>query len=77
MRPSGIVERQIPVDRRAGVADRGICPQIELLVFDRAPQALNKHIVPPGAPAVHAYMGMVKCDREQLGIYSPFIRVLA
>ena len=49
MRPSGIVERQIPADRRAGIADRGISSQIDLFVFDRAPQALNKHIVPPGA----------------------------
>ena len=61
MRPSGVVERQIPADRRAGIADRGISPKIDLLVFDRAPQALNKHVVPPGAPAIHA-------DRDLLAL---------
>ncbi len=28
--------------------------QINLFVFDRSPQPFNKHIVPPGALAVHA-----------------------
>ena len=77
MWPSAIIKSQIAAERGALVWDRATDMEIELLVFHRAPQAFDKHIIPPGAAAVHAYMGMVKCDREQLGIYSPFIRVLA
>ena len=36
------------------LADRFVGSQIDLLVFDAAPQPLNEHVVPPGPFAVHA-----------------------
>lgn len=61
VRTSPIVEGQIPVDRGAGLADRGIGPQLNLFVFHRASQALDEHVVAPGTAAVHA-------DRDLLAL---------
>lgn len=54
MRALPIVEGQTLADRGAGLADRAIGSQINLFLFHRAPQALDKYIIPPGAAAVHA-----------------------
>src|SRR6266702_708690 len=54
MRSSGIVETEITADGGAGVADRLVSSEIDLLVFDRAPQPFDKEVVAPGALAVHA-----------------------
>ena len=54
MRPPGVVEIQIPPERRTRLAYAVICPQIHLLVFHRAPQPLDKDVVPPGTAAIHA-----------------------
>ena len=54
MRPSGIVEVEIATDRGAGVGDRVVGPEVDLLVFHRAPEPLDEDIVAPGALAVHA-----------------------
>ena len=54
MGPPPIVEGQITADQDASVADTVIGSEIDLLVFDRAPQPLDKDIVAPGASAVHA-----------------------
>ena len=37
MRPLSAVEGQVAADRGAGLADRVVGPEIDLLVFDRAP----------------------------------------
>lgn len=50
----GVIEGQITADRCAGFADKALGSQENLLVFDRAPQAFDENIVPPGAAAVHA-----------------------
>src|SRR5258708_2279128 len=52
IRALAVVEVQIPADRSARFADVG--PQIDLLVFDRAPEPLNEDVVAPRAPAIHA-----------------------
>lgn len=38
------------IEARASV----VGAQIDLLIFDAAPQPLDEHVVAPGAPAVHA-----------------------
>src|SRR4051812_6314427 len=55
MRSLAVVEIQIPTDRSACLADAVVGPEIDLFVFDRAPEPLDEDIVTPGAPAVHAY----------------------
>ncbi len=45
---------QVSADRSAGVADAVVGSQVDLLVLDAAPQALDEHVVAPCALAVHA-----------------------
>src|SRR4051794_25542322 len=52
--PPSIVKRQVPPERGACIAHAVIGPQVDLLVFHRAPQPLDEHVVPPGAAAIHA-----------------------
>jgi hypothetical protein len=59
MRPPAIVKGQIPTNRSTGLSDSIVGPQIDLLVFDAAPQALDKDVVAPGALAVHADRDLV------------------
>src|SRR3982751_4308224 len=48
MRSAGIVEAEVPADRGAGLADRVVGPEIDLLVLDRSPEPLDEDVVPPG-----------------------------
>jgi len=54
MRVPMIVKSQIATDRVARLADAIVGSQVNLLVFDASPQALDEHVVSPGASAVHA-----------------------
>jgi hypothetical protein len=54
MRSAGIVKAEVTADRGAGLGDRVVGFQINLLVFGRSPQALDEHIVSPGSFAIHA-----------------------
>src|SRR5713101_9283120 len=54
MRTSAVIKVEIPADRMSGLADGFVGSQIDLLVFDAAPQPLDEHVVPPGPFAVHA-----------------------
>ena len=45
MRSAGVVEAEVTADRGAGLGDRVVGFQINLLVFDRSPQALDEHII--------------------------------
>src|SRR5258708_15913377 len=54
MRTSAVVKFEIPADRMSCLADGFVGSQIDLLVFDAAPQSFDEHIVPPSALAVHA-----------------------
>src|SRR4030081_3195257 len=54
MRSSPVVKVEIPTNRASCLADGFVGSQIDLLVFDAAPQPLDEHVVPPGAFAVHA-----------------------
>jgi hypothetical protein len=54
MRPLIIVKGQIVANRGTSRGDSVVGPQIHLLVFDAAPEALDKHIVAPSPIAIHA-----------------------
>src|ERR1700678_4103541 len=54
MGPQAIVEIQISAEGSLRDADAVVGMQINLLVFDRFPNALDENIVAPGALAVHA-----------------------
>ena len=49
-----IIKVQVAADRSAGLANAVVGIEINLLVFNAAPQPLDEHVVPPGALAVHA-----------------------
>src|ERR1700730_2340793 len=49
-----IIKVQVAADRSASLGYAFVGPQIHLLVFDAAPQALDKHVVPPSSFTVHA-----------------------
>ena len=53
----GVVERPEKFQSGPGLAYRFVGVQIHLVVFDRAPQALDEHVVAPAAFAVHASGG--------------------
>ena len=54
MRSAAVVEVEVAADRGAGLADAVVGAQIDLLVFDAAPQPLDEDVVAPSAFAVHA-----------------------
>src|SRR5260370_1077381 len=54
VRSATVIEVQITADRRAGLGHAIVASQIDLLVFDAAPQSLDEDVVAPGALAVHA-----------------------
>ena len=54
MRAAAIVEVEIAADRGAGLADAVVGLEVDLLVFDAAPQPFDKDIIPPSPFAVHA-----------------------
>src|SRR5205823_7405677 len=54
MGPSSVIKVEIPADRMSRLADRFVGSQIDLLVFDAAPQPLDEHVVSPCTLAVHA-----------------------
>ena len=49
MWPPAVIKVEVSADRSAGLADAVVGSQINLLVFDAAPQPLDEDIVPPGA----------------------------
>ena len=54
MGPQAIIEIQISAEGSPRDADAVVGMQINLLVFDRFPNALDENIVAPGTLAVHA-----------------------
>lgn len=53
VRPAGVVEREVLCQSRLGLRDTVVGVQIDLIVLDTAPEALDKDVVPPAALAVH------------------------
>ena len=54
MRALGVVERDVLGEARAGLLDGRVVFQINLLVFDRAPETLGEDVVLITGSAVHA-----------------------
>src|SRR6266851_6929472 len=65
MRALAIVEFQIAADRGACLADAVVGSEIDLFVFDRAPEPFDEDVVAPGSLAVHADGDSVR--QEQAG----------
>ncbi len=59
MRPGLVVERQIAFQALVRGLDGVVCVQIDLLVFEALPQALDEHVVPPTPFPVHADLNAV------------------
>src|ERR1700761_7526854 len=51
---SVVVKVEIPANRMSCLADALVGSQIDLLVFDAAPQPFDEHVVAPSPFAVHA-----------------------
>ena len=54
MGPGGVVARDPAADAQAGLGTGGVGAQIDILIFQAAPQALHENIVHAAAFAVHA-----------------------
>src|SRR5450432_4259126 len=62
---AAIVEIEIPPERGSRFRHAVVGPQIDLLIFDRAPKPLDEDVVPPCAFAVHADLDVL--GREHAG----------
>ncbi len=67
MRSAVIIEVEIAADRMPCVTDAVIGPQIDLLVFDAAPQPLDKNIISPSPFAVHTDRDVVSGEHAGEG----------
>jgi hypothetical protein len=63
MRPIAVVPVDVLADVGPRFAHAGVGPQVHPLVFDRAPDPLDEHVIPPGAAAVHGELGARVLDR--------------
>src|SRR5215204_1134958 len=54
--------------RQSSLADAFVGAQIQLLVFDAAPQPLDEHVVPPSALAIHADRNAVAAEDASEGL---------
>src|SRR5688500_20133202 len=54
MRSAAIIEAEISADRGAGLGDRVVSSEVDLLVLDRSPEPLDENVVAPRTLAVHA-----------------------
>ena len=54
MNPLRVIKVKISFQAPAGVSDCQVLMQINLLVFDRPPEALHENVVIRPAPTVHA-----------------------
>src|SRR5689334_22236373 len=78
VRPPSIIEVQIPANRRPGLSNGVVGPDVDLLVFHRSPKPLDEYIVPPSALTVHADCDLVvqQKTRERLaGELAALIRI--
>ena len=77
MRATGIVEGQIPANPGAGLRHAGVCPQVDLLIFDAPPQTLDEDVIAPSPLAIHADFDLTggqyldEVDRGELAALNP------
>ena len=81
MRATAVVEGQIAADPGTGFRDAGIGPQVDLLVFDGPPEALDEDIVAPGPLAIHTDLDLAggehldEVDGRELAALDALLRV--
>src|SRR5215210_2168838 len=78
MRSAAVVEAEILADRGAGLGDRIVSSQVDLLVLDRSPEPLDEDVVAPGTLAVHADGDLVlgqHADKDVAGELAALIGV--
>jgi hypothetical protein len=63
MRPDGIGGCQVPSDAGAGLGDRGVCIEIHLLVFHRAPEPLPTNTLSHQRPCSFMRMAILASRR--------------
>src|SRR4051794_41279079 len=51
---AGVVKAEVTGERIPRLGYCVVGPQVYFFIFDGSPESLHEHIVPPGAPAVHA-----------------------
>ena len=68
MRPMAVVEVDVAAERSSRLVDAVIGPQIHLLVFDSAPEALEEHVIAPRAPADHGDRNLVLDQDVGVGV---------
>ena len=54
VRASGVVKLEVTPDLASGFADRLVGMQVDVLVFERTPEALDEDVVGPATLAIHA-----------------------
>ena len=67
MRPTSVVELDVPADSGACLAHALVSMRVHVLVLDRAPQPLDEHLVSPAALAVHWDVDAVVGERPREG----------
>jgi len=69
VRPAFVVEAEEPVELGVGVDERDVILEVNLLVFDRAPQPLDKNVADCPTATVHRqpHRGALE-DGESLGV---------
>src|SRR5215213_5649313 len=63
MRPLGVIEREIVSNPVAGIAWRAIVGQVDLLIFQAAPQALGKDVIQGPPLAIHTDLDTRRFER--------------
>lgn len=56
VRTNAVVAAEVSCQSGPCIGDGVVCPQVDLFVFDAAPQPLDEHVVEPAALAIHADM---------------------
>ena len=78
MRAPAVIKGEIAADRGARLGNAGIGAQVDFLVLDRPPEALDEDVVAPGALAIHAdgdLGGGQDCDEADGGELAALVGV--
>src|SRR5690606_4767562 len=78
MRAAAVVEAKLSSDSGADFRDAGIGPQVDFLVFDGPPEALDEDVVTPGTFSIHADLDLAggqHLDEVGRGELAALIRV--
>ena len=60
-----IEKSEVPLQAASDRGERLVRVEVDLLVFDGAPQAFDEHVVTPAAAPVHADLNPVRAEHSQ------------